>query len=352
MSTTLRPPAPPAATGRARRRTPTVAARGLAMVLVALTVAGLGGAVAESALARSDHERYPAPGRVVDTAQGVLHLHCSGSGSPTVLLEAGLGEPGLTWADIQDQLDTSLRVCSYDRAGYGWSPAAEGTWDVRDAATQVTSALDAAGQNGPYLVVAHSVGALVARELRHSHPSSVAGLVLIDPTNEVTLNGVGTPSPAIAERTVLRVLARTGVVRLLGNRLVPALAGSRPPQELLDHAPAAYHSDAMAASIRELRGAPGAAAHLLTSEDTDWGDLPVTVVSAATTSRQDRDHHRNLAARSSAGQHLTADVGGHYVHYDDPDLVVTAVCGVAAAARAPGCCPAMTPFAPSTVRSC
>jgi pimeloyl-ACP methyl ester carboxylesterase len=324
-------------TGRAKRRTPSVAARGLAMALVALTVAGLGGAVAESALARSDHERYPAPGRVVDTAQGPVHVHCSGSGSPTVLLEAGLGEPGLTWVDIQDELDRSLTVCSYDRAGYGWSPAADGSWDVRDAATQVSLALDAVSQYGPYLVVAHSVGALVARELHHSNPGSVAGLVLIDPTNEVTLSDVGTPAPAIAERTVLGVFARAGVVRLLGNRLVPALAGSRPPQELLDQAPAAYHSGAMAASVRELRGAPGAAAHLLTSEDTDWGDLPVTVVSAATTTQQDLDHHRDLAARSSAGQHLTADVGGHYIHYDDPDLVVSAICGVAAAAAAGGC---------------
>ncbi len=341
MSTTARPVTPSPATATARRRRRSALARGLAVLALAAVGVGLVGATAESVIARGDRERYPAPGALVATDAGVLHLNCTGIGSPTVLLEAGLGEPGMTWADVQDALGRSLTVCSYDRAGYGWSPGADGQWDAHLAATQVTQALSGAGQDGPYVVVAHSVGALVARQLRQSDPDAVAGMVLLDPTNEVTLAQVGTPAAAVVERTALRVLVRTGVVRLFGDRLIPVLAGSRPPQDLLDRAPAAYHEGAVAASVRELRGAPAVAAHLLTGEDSDWGDLPLTVVSAATTTPQDRDHHRALAARSSAGRHVTARVGGHYIHYDDPELVISAVCGVVAVRSHEGSpCPA------------
>ncbi len=329
---------PRAATAARPRRRLAAVARGLAVLTLTVLGAGLVGATTESVLSRGDDERYPAPGALVATDHGSLHVHCTGTGSPTVLLEAGLGEPGMTWVDIQRDLAQSLTVCSYDRAGYGWSPPADGDWDARVAATQAVQALHAAGHDGPYVVVAHSVGALIARELRRTDPDAVAGMVLLDPTNEVTLARVGTPAAAIAERTAMGMLARTGVVRLLGDRLIPALVGSQPPRDLLDRAPAAYHPGAVAASLRELRGAPAAATHLLANEDADWAELPLAVVSAATTSQQDHGHHRDLASRSAAGRHLTADVGGHYIHYDDRDLVITAICGVVAAtAKSRGC---------------
>jgi pimeloyl-ACP methyl ester carboxylesterase len=304
----------------------------MAILTLALLGAGLIGMMTESVLARGDDERYPIPGRVVAADQGALHLNCTGTGSPTVLLEAGLGEPGLTWAEVQDELDQHFTVCSYDRAGYGWSPAGAGAWEAEVASLQISQALRAADNNGPYVIAAHSVGSLVARELRHREPEAVAGMILLDPTNEVMLERIGTPGGAIVERTVMGALARIGIVRMFGDWLIPSFAGSPPPKELLDNAPAAYHPGAIAASTRELHGGPSAAAHLLAVEDSDWADLPLTVISAATTTQGDLDHHRDLASRSSAGRHLTAESGGHYIHYDDPQLVVDAICDVVSAA--------------------
>ena len=335
--TTMTPPAeeaPPAPTRRRRK----VLARLLAVAILVPIVAALTGIAIESVLGRSDADRYPAPGRVVSAEAGALHVNCTGEGSPTVLLESGLGEPGLTWAEVQGDLDDYLTVCSYDRAGYGWSPAGEGTWDAKDASVQITQALRAEGHDGPYIVAAHSLGGLVARELRDRDPHAVAGMVLIDPTNEVTLDRVGTPGAAIVERKLMGALARTGLVRLFGDQLIPAFTSSPPPEELLDNAPAVYHAGAIAASTRELRGAPAAAAHLLAVEDSNWGDLPITVISSASTPQADRDHHHALAARSTVGEHVIAEFGGHYVHYDDPHLVVDAICDVASAAtRSPIC---------------
>lgn len=106
-----------------RRRPPRSrkVARGLAVVLALLVLAGLAAATGEAWVSRSDDDRYPAPGRLLTVAGNDLHLYCTGTGAPTVVLEAGLGEPSLTWAGVQSALADDHRVCSYDRAGLGWS---------------------------------------------------------------------------------------------------------------------------------------------------------------------------------------------------------------------------------------
>ena len=158
----------PARAARPRRR-PGLrrVGRGLLLVLALLSVAGLAGAGAEAVIARSDDERYPPVGRLVTVGENDLHLNCTGSGAPTVVLEAGLGEPSLTWADVQTSLDDRLRVCSYDRAGLGWSSTADDSpWSAERAAANLSGLLGAAGERGPYVLVAHPAGARVAREFR------------------------------------------------------------------------------------------------------------------------------------------------------------------------------------------
>lgn len=313
------PPRPPSA------RRPRRIRRGLAVVLAALVLCGLVGAAAEAWVARSDGDRYPAPGRVLTVDRTDLHIHCTGSGAPTVVLEAGLGESSLGWSDVQQALDGDLRVCSYDRAGLGWSSGGAGDWTAEQAALDLAELLVAAGEPGPYVLVAHSVGALVAREFRQAHPREVASLVLVEPTDHESVRQGGVPTVAVVERHVYGLLARTGALRWLGEWLVPAVIGDRPPRELLSQLPAAYHPGAISASLRELRGTVASAEHLLREEDRSWGGLPVTVVSAASATAADRSAHAALAARSSRGEHVVAEAGGHYVHYTERELVVDLV---------------------------
>ena len=65
----------------------------------------------------------PPPGQLVDIGGSKLHIHCSGSGSPVVILEAGFPGSSLDWALVQPSAAQFTRVCSYDRAGFGWSGA-------------------------------------------------------------------------------------------------------------------------------------------------------------------------------------------------------------------------------------
>ena len=119
--------------------------------------------------------RYPAPGRLVAAGGYRLHVNCGGEGSPAVVFESGYGGTSLDWALVQPEIAKSTRTCSYDRAGYGWSDAAPShTLDRMRHDFDIV--LREAGP-GPYVLVAHSFGGLLALDYASKHPDRVAGFV-------------------------------------------------------------------------------------------------------------------------------------------------------------------------------
>lgn len=126
------------------------------------------------------------PGRVVDLDGYGLHLWCQGSGSPTVVLSPGAGDYSFDWEPVMEGLRAQVRVCAYDRPGFAWSAVGPVPRTMALEAFEVRAALDRAGERGPYVLVGHSVGGLVARVFAHAYPDDVAGLVLVDPTHEDT----------------------------------------------------------------------------------------------------------------------------------------------------------------------
>jgi pimeloyl-ACP methyl ester carboxylesterase len=123
----------------------------------------------------------PITGRLIDVGGHRLHIHCTGSGSPTVVLEPGLGEPSPNMAGwIAPDVATTTRVCVYDRAGRGWSEAASGPQDGVQVATDLHTLLQRAGENGPYVLAGHSAGGLYVLNFAHLYPQQVAGVVLLD----------------------------------------------------------------------------------------------------------------------------------------------------------------------------
>jgi pimeloyl-ACP methyl ester carboxylesterase len=110
----------------------------------------------------------------------MLFARCIGSGSPTVVLEAGFGVGVFQWQQVQPQVAGSTRVCSYDRAGTGSSAAPPGVRDARDEVADLHALLEREGARPPYVLVGHSYGGVVARVFARLHPSDTAGLVLVD----------------------------------------------------------------------------------------------------------------------------------------------------------------------------
>jgi pimeloyl-ACP methyl ester carboxylesterase len=121
------------------------------------------------------------PGRIVEIGRGrTLYLQCLGSGSPTVVLEAGFGGDTFQWQDVQPRLGRVTRTCAYDRAGFGRSIARPGVHDARDEIDDLKRLLEGAHIEPPYVLVGHSYGGVLVRVFAHLHPTETAGLVLID----------------------------------------------------------------------------------------------------------------------------------------------------------------------------
>jgi pimeloyl-ACP methyl ester carboxylesterase len=123
------------------------------------------------------------PGQLVDLGGRKLHIHCTGSGPPTVILEAGASSFSIDWSLVQPDIARTSRVCSYDRARLGWSdpgPAETAVNFVQD----LHRLLAAANEKGPYVLVGASMGGIYVRLFQMQHPEEVVGMVLVDPTHE------------------------------------------------------------------------------------------------------------------------------------------------------------------------
>lgn len=168
----------PVAAARRKRRIVYV---GLALFLCTV-VALLLGALYNDLAIRRLRNLYPPPGTLYSVGGYEMHLYCSGSGSPTVLLDGGLGSDWIDWQQLQPTLAKVTRVCSYDRAGLGWSEPQPGPRDAIRIADQLHKLLHAAGVAGPFIFIGQSAGGLYAREFVANHMRDVAGLVLVDST--------------------------------------------------------------------------------------------------------------------------------------------------------------------------
>jgi pimeloyl-ACP methyl ester carboxylesterase len=135
-------------------------------------------------MAARDAERYPAPGQQVDVGGYRLHIQCVGEGSPTVLLDAGLGGFSLDWSLVQPELAANNRVCAYDRAGYGWSDPGPQPRTPSHIADELHTMLVNAGVQGPYVLVGHSAAGKHVRFYATRYPQDVVGMVLVEARHE------------------------------------------------------------------------------------------------------------------------------------------------------------------------
>jgi pimeloyl-ACP methyl ester carboxylesterase len=156
-----------------------VARFGAAVILVLLLVGGAGAAY--NALSIRHYRKLAGvPGKLYDVDGYSMHLYCTGHGSPTIVLSSGLGDDFTSWAKIQPDLSRLTTVCSYDRAGFGWSDSRPGVQDANAIASQLHKLLDAAGVQRPFVLVGHSISGIYLRSYAGIYPQELAGLVFLD----------------------------------------------------------------------------------------------------------------------------------------------------------------------------
>ena len=197
-------------------------------VLVVLAAASIGATIENVVLVR-DHNSYPAPGRIFEVAGHRMHLDCRGQGGPTVVLFNGLGEFSGSWARITDEVDTTTRVCAYDRPGQGWSDEVSTPQDGVAAAQDLRQLLAAAGEEAPYVLVGHSTGGTYALTYAARYPEQVAGMVLLDsssPEQFTVVTKYAGQYPLMRRGLALfPTVARLGVNRALATSGLPGDAG-------------------------------------------------------------------------------------------------------------------------------
>jgi pimeloyl-ACP methyl ester carboxylesterase len=199
-----------------RRLTPWIR-KALLWSLVALLVALVVGAIYQAIATEIDQrEAFPAPGEMVDVGEHRMHLNCVGQGSPTVVLDAGWGYNSVEWSGwVQPEVVKHTRVCAYDRAGMGWSEPKPGPPNATQTADELHALLQETDEEGPYVLVGHSLAGLYSRIYADRYPEEVAGMVLVDSSHPDQFEGSG------AARTMNRVagvlgplIARTGIPRV------------------------------------------------------------------------------------------------------------------------------------------
>ena len=270
------------------------------------------------------------------------------------MLEAGIAASSLTWSRVQPLIAQFSRVCSYDRAGLAWSESAATPRSLPALVGELRTLLDRAGEPPPYVLVGHSFGGLLIRAFARAYPAEIAGLVFVDP-----LHPEEWCDPSAEQREMLRggvflskagaVLARLGVVRacltllsrgstrapqgfsrLLGRRATSLLERmvaevQKLPAEALPAVQAHWsHPRAFRGMWQHLASMPGCSAALSTGTDA-FGNIPVVVFSAGARDPRWREADRRLANASSNGRHIISAKSGHWVHLDEPQLVVEAI---------------------------
>jgi pimeloyl-ACP methyl ester carboxylesterase len=211
-----------------------------------LAFASVGGAF-ETISRAHDRGAYPAPGTSYDVGGHRLHLACTGSGTPTVVLHNGLGGSSALWTRIMSEVGATTRVCAYDRAGQGWSDDVSAPQDGVAVADDLHALLRHAGETGPFVLAGHSAGGAYAMVYASRYPDEVAGMALLDSMSPYQFRLV--PSfegdYRMMRRGVALVpsLARVGVARLLPASMFTSRRGTAGAQiKALNASPRQYRS--------------------------------------------------------------------------------------------------------------
>src|SRR5215210_5893394 len=192
----------------------------LGVGLVSLLGLMLVGYIFEPMAEAADAKAYPSPGQMVDVGGYSLHINCTGEGSPIVVIESGWGDSSAGWAWVQPEVAKTTRVCTYDRAGMGWSESSPEPRMAREYAKELHTLLAKANEPGPYVLVGHSMGGFTILVYAHDYPADVLGLVLVDSQDLPASDGAAPMlAPKPGENSLASLLARIGLVRLLAEPL-------------------------------------------------------------------------------------------------------------------------------------
>lgn len=296
------------------------------------------------------------PGHLVDVGGLRLHVHCSGAGTPAVVMEAALGGSSISWSLVQPDVARLTLACSYDRAGFGWSDPGPMPRTAGRVADELRALLECAGIRPPFLLVGHSFGGLVMRIFAARHRADVAGLVLVDPAHP---EDWVTPAPKeqIKIDRGIRLCrhgataARFGAARVVSGLVTMGLFGvARGLAKIVSRGGLSREDEGILAPLwklppetrkplrqfwtqekfydalgSQIASIPASAAETLDAAADGYGDLPLVTISSTDPGDYRLRQQEALARLSRRGRHIVASNSSHWIPLDQPQVVVAVI---------------------------
>lgn len=319
-----------------------------------------GGLAAYSSPARAqtglNSPPIPPSGQLVDLDGWRLHLHCMGEAraeQPTVILEAGAGGFSVDWSLVQPEVARFARICSYDRAGLGWSELGPHPRTLLQVVWELHALLQKADVQPPYVLVGHSYGGILARLYTFTYPSDVTALVLDESGHErgvavlrdgqlvrLVETATGRPVPEVKTSGPLRESDLSPAIRAQIEAAARSMASRAlgPPRDKLPQDAQRMRAWAFAqvkhwAANDNPFEAEELAALLARWTGTAYplGDMPVIVLSRGRPDpdeAQEEEHQANqveLLGLSRSARQIIAHRSGHQILLEEPELVVAAI---------------------------
>jgi len=265
-----------------------------------------------------------------------MYINCTGSGSPTLVLGAELGGDSVDWGQLQPVLSRTTRVCSWDRAGFGWSQAVPGPQDADHIANELHLLLTKAGVTGPLVLMGHSIAGLYIRDYAVLYPSEVAGLIFVDSSSPFQNR-----SPAMRSRGLkppswlLRLAMIVGVPRLIGMCSYHGNGPDAEFQTMRKEDICRIHYEALSAELRAFDESSGEV-----GRSHGFGSLPILVFShdplgpvprraqpeaVEATQRAWNEMQENLKTLSTRSRRVIVTGSSHQLFEERPGLVETDV---------------------------
>jgi len=309
------------------------------MLLSLLLVLLVAGYLYENISEARDRRFNPMKGRLVDAVGHRMHIYCTGDGGPTVVLDSGLGDSYLSWHKVQPEIAKFTRVCSYDRAGLGYSDTSSQPRTSRVIAEELHALLQAAGVTPPYVIVGHSMGGYNVRLYTSMYPKDIAGMVLVDASHPEQENRFPPELKNMEgswhrEAEFIAYTMPFGIPRLLGLC----------DEGAIDRA-ADCNGHTATERMAEIQAFPESAVQAALTGP--FGDLPLVVLShdpdkfsndlppdlAKSVNQLWETMQEDLAYLSTRGAQTVAKNSGHYIQIDRPDVVIDAVRRIVEQAR-------------------
>jgi pimeloyl-ACP methyl ester carboxylesterase len=308
----------------------------LALVIILAAALGLGAAF-NGVAGQYFFSRHSAPGKIYEIDGYKMHLYCTGQGSPTLVLDAGLGNDSLIWANVQPELSKITQVCSYDRAGFGWSEPRPELRDAERLTEELHGLLTSAGVTGPIVLMGHSISGLYIRDYAARYRESLSGLVFVDGSTPLQ-NDRFPAEMQLAEKNESMELRKLEWLSILGIRremggCAPEEGFSRSVAKMI--AEDECRTSVLVAAAQEFSSVQQSGMETLHSGP--FGDLPILIFSqdpaqpppsgfsaeaGKSLSNTWNEMQEELKGLSTRSRRIIAKGSSHYVQIDRVSLLI------------------------------